>query len=249
MPESVFTTYAFHCPKEGGTLEEYEDAYSFRATSKGHRVAIADGATESSFSQLWARLLVESYTRSRALGPSFFYKLKAARKLWRKSIKKKPLAWYAKEKADMGAFSAFLGLELDGGSKRWSAIAMGDCNLFHLDTTRRGFRLLHAFPLTHSEQFGMGPFLLGTGTRDDELEPNIKIATGFLREGDTLLLASDALSAWLLNKDENGKGLWEMMCGITNQQKFEYLVQLARSRGLHNDDTTMVRLTFNGEET
>ena len=61
----------FCCPKLGNSLEEYEDAWAHRQTSTGIRVAVADGATESSFAKLWAVLLAESYVRSELAGQSF----------------------------------------------------------------------------------------------------------------------------------------------------------------------------------
>ena len=50
---------AFCCPKSGNSAEEYEDAWAQRHTRSqaGIRVAVADGATESSFAKLWAVLL------------------------------------------------------------------------------------------------------------------------------------------------------------------------------------------------
>ena len=55
----------FWLPKAGNTEDEYEDALSPKKTQgklerKFPRFAVADGATESSFSGLWAQLLVDS---------------------------------------------------------------------------------------------------------------------------------------------------------------------------------------------
>src|SRR5207302_4732652 len=63
----------FSCPKLGNSLEEYEDAWAHRQTRTpvGIRVAVADGATESSFAKLWAVLLAESYVRSEVTGAEF----------------------------------------------------------------------------------------------------------------------------------------------------------------------------------
>jgi len=64
----------FCCPKLGNSLEEYEDAWAHRQTRTpvGIRVAVTDGATESSFAKLWAVLLAESYVRSELGGAEFF---------------------------------------------------------------------------------------------------------------------------------------------------------------------------------
>lgn len=245
MTESVFSVSAFHCPKEGNAQDDYEDAWSIQCPPDGHRIAIADGATESSFSKLWAALLVESFTRSRSVGYEFFWNLQPARRLWSRSVKLKDLPWYAKEKAGMGAFAAFLGVSVNSNARTWDAIAVGDCCLFHLDVGRRGYRLLTSFPLDKSESFGMSPFLLGT-TEDKELHQHLRRTSGYFRPGDSLLLASDALSAWMLQRHEVDKDVWEMVSSINTQSRFEALVHLARTRGLHNDDSTLVRLTFHG---
>lgn len=244
----MVTIDAFSCPKEGNEESDYEDAWSYKERPEGPRVAIADGATESSFSQLWARLLVQSYTRSpRPHGTEFFKKLEAPRRVWHRHVKTKDLPWYAKEKAGLGAFAAFIGVKVDTTESSWEAIAVGDCCLFHLDLSRHGMRLLQAFPLTQSADFGMSPFLLGTSReRSEEVEPHIRLSSGFLRPGDSLFLASDALAAWMLMREEIGKSIWEMMGSINSQSKFGAFVRLARKRGLHNDDTTLVKVTLNG---
>ena len=47
----------FSVPKFGNTEDEYEDAVAFSLPDQ--RFAIADGATESSFSDRWAQSLVK----------------------------------------------------------------------------------------------------------------------------------------------------------------------------------------------
>src|SRR3989441_8753980 len=41
----------------------------------------------------------------------------------------RPLPWFASEKAEQGAFAAFLGVEIDAHKNRWTALAVGDCCL------------------------------------------------------------------------------------------------------------------------
>src|SRR5437762_5828147 len=90
----------FSCPKLGNSLEEYEDAWAHRQTRTpvGIRVAVADGATESSFATLWAVLLAESYVRSELAAPEFFARLQPARRLWQRRLAVRPLPWFASEK-------------------------------------------------------------------------------------------------------------------------------------------------------
>lgn len=55
----------FGLPKAGNRADEYEDAYSPKRQGElegeSFRFAVADGATEGSFSRLWAGMLVRSY--------------------------------------------------------------------------------------------------------------------------------------------------------------------------------------------
>src|SRR5436189_2649593 len=136
----------FCCPKLGNSLEEYEDAWAHRQTRTGIRVAVADGATESSFAKLWAVLLAESYVRSELAGAEFFARLKPARRLWRRRLAGRPLPWFASEKAEQGAFAAFLGGELDAHKNRVSALSGGDCCLMQVVAVGKGMRSVQTYP-------------------------------------------------------------------------------------------------------
>ncbi len=63
-------------PKRGNTLEECQDAHDYGPNkrrlsekSNGVRIALADGASESAFSRLWAQLLVKDYVASPYVRP------------------------------------------------------------------------------------------------------------------------------------------------------------------------------------
>jgi hypothetical protein len=245
---SPFAVEGFSCPKAGNRPEEYEDAFAVRSDDPERiaRIAVADGATESSFSALWAALLVERWVRGDATGPEFLSRLGAARRLWRRSVGRRRLPWYAAEKAARGAYAAFLGVALDRSSRHWRAVAIGDCCLFQLAGLGPGLRLVRAFPLARSEEFGSSPFLLGSIERaGDDPSRHVQVAEGLLGLDGTLLLASDALSAWLLRRAERGDPAWEAVSGlgVGDAAEFEALVAAARDDGARNDDMTLVRVT------
>lgn len=238
---------AWACAKAGNRREEYEDAWAVRGgdSSRVARVAVTDGATEASFSQLWAVLLAEGWVRSRISGPDFAGRLGAARRLWSWRTRRRPLPWYAAEKARRGAFAAFLGLSLLPHTGAWRAVAIGDCNLFQLEGLGSGLRLVRAFPLERAEEFGSSPVLLGSlpGTGDVPAD-RVCVAEGVLPGNGLLLLASDALSAWLLRREERGEPAWEAVSplGLGDASDFEALVAGAREDGARNDDMTLVRI-------
>jgi hypothetical protein len=243
-----FSVEAFSCQKAGNARTEYEDAWAIRGSDSPTRcrVAVADGATESSFSALWAALLVESFVRGRSGGPEFFDDLDAIRRLWKRKIRGRPLPWYAAEKAGKGAYAAFVGASLNAVNRGWRAVAIGDCCLLHVTGVPDHMQLLHSFPLTHSEEFGSSPFLVGSMKKaGDDPVPHVRVSEGVLAPNDILFFASDALAAWLLRRAERGEPAWEAIgpMGIRTQEDFEALVAQARGDGTRNDDMTLVRLT------
>ena len=243
-----FSVEAFSCQKAGNARSEYEDAWAIRGSDSPTRcrVAIADGATESSFSALWAALLVESFVRGRAHGPEFFDRLGAIRRLWRRKIRGRQLPWYAAEKARRGAYAAFVGASLSAVNRGWRAVAIGDCCLLHVSGNGE---LMEAFPLTRSEEFGSSPFLVGSVKKaDDDPLPYVRVSEGLLQPDDVLFFASDALAAWLLRRAERGEPAWGEVEGIRTQEEFEAVVARAREDGTRNDDMTLVRLRRTGHQ-
>src|SRR5438105_1448999 len=111
----------FWLPKLGSTRTEYEDASSI--AKDRFRFAVADGATEASFSGVWAKQLVRAFTSKKLSIPLLLEELKPLQSKWESIIHRHALPWYAEEKANNGAFAAFVGLELlqeclDAGTKR-----------------------------------------------------------------------------------------------------------------------------------
>ena len=236
---------AFCCPKSGNSAEEYEDAWAHRRAGvpSGVRVAVADGATESSFAKLWAVLLAESFVRSELAGAEFFERLEPARRLWRRRLAGRPLPWFATEKAAQGAFAAFLGVQIDAHQNRWTALAVGDCCLMQVDNVGKGMRVVKAFPLQKSSQFTMSPYLIGSRSNGELKDERIQITKGSLRDGDMLLLATDALAAWLLKQHEGGRPLWHWIYRkLGTPESFAAMVAYGRKNGLRNDDFTLVRI-------
>ena len=242
-----FSVQAFSCQKSGNARAEYEDAWAIRGSDSPTRcrVAVADGATESSFSALWAALLVESFVRGRSHGTEFFQRLGAIRRLWKRKVRGRPLPWYAAEKVRKGAYAAFVGASLNAVNQGWRAVAIGDCCLLQVTGAPSDRVLLKAFPLTRSEEFGSSPFLVGSVKRtDDDPLAHLRVCEGVLAPDDILFFASDALAAWLLRRAEKGEPAWDAIGpdGIRTQEDFEALVAQAREDGTRNDDMTLVRL-------
>jgi len=257
---------AFWLPKQGNTAEEYEDAYSLSENSR--LVAVADGATESSFAELWAQGLVSKFTHAPPpvippAGEPLKEWVTPLQKEWHASIKWDSLPWFAEEKARSGAFATFIGLKFAGGEEeakpsfmsrlfsvfngkrnevQWNALAVGDSNLFII----RDNLLLKAFPFVQSEQFNSRPLLLSSNpSRNAQVWADVKFASGDCKANDLFILATDALAKWFLTQCEAGDQPWRALYALKNAEDFAELVgKLRKQTQIRNDDTTLVILKW-----
>ncbi|MFZ1709940.1 MAG: hypothetical protein WAW20_15250 [Anaerolineae bacterium] len=242
-------------PKAGNSANDYEDA-AFPLDAPVTpvtrlRAAIADGATESSFAALWARLLVEAFVQKRLLvrGQRLLTQLAVLHQTWRQAVASKPLPWYAEEKLRDGAFCAFLGLELAEGRRgnTWQAWAVGDSCLLHV----RGDTLLVAFPLTTAEAFNSRPLLIGSQVRfHAEAVGAMRRTHGAWQPGDRFFLLTDALAAWFLAAHAAGDNPTATLEGLLADRDTDalaaWLADTRRARHIRNDDTTLLRITLLG---
>lgn len=232
-------------PKKGNTAEEYEDAAApvdrVETDTVQFRCAVADGATETSFSRTWAKLLVDGYVDGTERA--------ALKEKWSESISGKQLAWYAEEKAQSGAYAALVGLVIndaaDGGGKTWTCEALGDSCLIMV----RDSKFVEQFPLTHSDEFNSSPILICSSSPDGEAEEDLVKKTGEWQSGDVFYLLSDAIARWTYKRQEDhGDGsVW--LKSMMDGGEFDAFVELQRELTdsemrplLRNDDVTLMRI-------
>lgn len=229
-------------PKRGSTKEEYEDA--IRVNKRGLRFAVADGASESSFAGLWARLLVESFAQGRLCrrSPSTFPRdVSPLRRQWQQEIRGRSLPWYAELKAAAGAFAAFVGLKVRRSRKAWWAIAVGDCCLFLI---RQG-RLERAFPIESVEGFPSRPFLLHSLSTSGVDKQLIHITEGDWQPGDTFLLMSDALATYFLTALASSQTPDSLLSFDRTPQGFiSWITDLRDDHLIRNDDVSLVIVSY-----
>ncbi len=233
---------AFHTHKRGNSPDEYEDASAVNPVKA--RFAVADGASESSFAATWAQLLADGFLAAKRRPWRDLAWLAPARQRWAAEVDPRPLPWFAEEKRELGAYATLLGIAFrtapEGGA--WRAVAVGDSCLFRL----RAGKLERSFPLARSSDFGNQPALLGSRGRVADTPPQgIRHARGNGRPGDRILLATDALSEWLLRRNEQEQrpadDIARLLAESAPQDAFTGWVEERRDRqGLRNDDVTLV---------
>jgi hypothetical protein len=230
-------------PKAGNAPEEYEDA--FRTRPEGGRFAVADGATETSFSGLWAAALVAAFAESppawEASEADLVAWLQPLQMAWHATVPWDRLPWYGLEKARAGAFASLLGMEFfprpEGGAL-WRARALGDTVLCHV---REG-TLLAAWPVAAASQFGSRPRLLPSAPERTQVALDAwSHVEGEALPGDRFFLVTDAVGHWALAAHEAGEPPWETLWSIGDPEGLAALVAVEReARRLRNDDVTLV---------
>lgn len=195
----TFSIRRFLLAKAGSLRNECEDAIGVGIANR--RFCVTDGATEGFDSRYWARLLARGWVSSfrpiittEQFEPWLFDLGCRFKKRWGN----KQLSWYAEEKADAGAFAAFIGLSFfdSGDELYWKAIALGDSCLI----VRRDNSLLEAFPLSDPNSFGYHPQLIPSNpTMQARAVEKLVCKNGRVELGDAYLLLSDAVAAWYLS--------------------------------------------------
>ena len=236
-------------PKAGNADAEYEDAFCPRHPIVGEihsRFAVADGATETSFSGIWARQLVRAYCSGTFDNLTDTMSIRAMQSKWWKIVRKKPLAWYAEEKLESGAFAALLGLTISAESATsergiWQATAVGDSCLVQM----RGSTVFTTFPLTSSEAFTNSPVLLSTKDSDEAGLRSLASISGDWQCGDHFYLMTDAIAAWFFRAIEQQEAPWTIIRDLDNDpnKPFREWIEQARKQSLmRNDDVTLYRI-------
>jgi hypothetical protein len=238
--------YPFWLPKAGNMEEEYEDAFwppsSKEEGGAKFSFAVADGATEASYSKIWANLLVEAYCAGALEEESREASIAELQAKWREVVTAQPLPWYAEEKIRSGAFSSLLGLTLhDTKTPRstpgtWEALAVGDSCLFQM----RDGEMIERFPITSSEEFNNRPALLSSNPGANERLAQYTFSKqGKWEAGDVFYLTTDALACSLLKAAEEGDKPW-LIKRPTQEDFVSWISRLREKGSIGNDDVTMV---------
>ncbi|WP_239331942.1 hypothetical protein [Frankia sp. CiP3] len=218
-------------PKLGRSAAENED--SAAADQVAARFAIADGASTSARPEVWSRLLVDSFVTEHAdpLAPEILPHLRSR---WWGHVAKPNLPWYATAKLMEGADSTFLGLLVDSAEGVYHAVSLGDSCLFHI----RRQEILWVGPVDHADGFGRFPELVSSRAGAPRQQPTEFTTT--YQDGDIFLLATDAVSAFLLKIYERHQRVPPLGTFVNSRERFARFVARHRHRGqLANDDTTL----------
>jgi serine/threonine protein phosphatase PrpC len=164
---------AFTVSKYGNRPDENEDAFwpvwrnKTLPELRRFRCAIADGATSTSFSSLWANLLVHC-TAKRSIS-EFWKAIDASQKRWINGIQKIDLPWHAEEKVKEGSYATLVRFSIYQSRLYsrgfWKALCVGDSCLFQI----RRSRLHSVIPLKRPAEFKNNPTLVSSLPKKNSL--------------------------------------------------------------------------------
>jgi hypothetical protein len=227
--------------KVGHRPDENEDAVAAAPTAL--RFALADGASEGWNSRSWADHLARAFVRRPPSPANYPDWLAEARAGWAPPEPAGQVAWYAEAKRTQGAHATLVGVSLTPRPADrawvWRAVGVGDSCLFQV----RGGDLLVSFPLSAPHEFDHTPRLVSSAASGPAVEP--EWLAGRAEPGDLLVLASDAVAAWLLTADRSGAGVWRRVAealgaGEPSARAAGLSSMAADAQACRNDDATLL---------
>lgn len=226
------------------------------------RFAVADGVTTAFYSGYWATQLVSLFLEGWLQdwvsdGPN--WKQEAACR-WREYIQDsdRALGSISQNRLSQGdpASATFCGIEIaestsDSSRLSWRVIAVGDSCVIHLSACYSSESDRNAtfssFPCTKAADFSCMTSAI-SNYEEYPLPPEFADTAQrqfALRDGDVLLLATDALCEWMIKLSESGKPVWKTIAEANDQETFERMVENARceadpERRLKDDDVALI---------
>jgi hypothetical protein len=122
-------------PKFGNEEEENEDKFIVPSLALSEDVlsfTMADGATESYKSKLWASLLCSELNTTSISKSNILELISSLSKKWYKSIDIEKMPWHSIPKFEKGAHSTFLKLKINLNQNLLTYFAIGDSCFFHI---------------------------------------------------------------------------------------------------------------------
>ena len=257
-------------PKGSGSPVECDDACAL--DEQNSVFALCDGTGSSALPRPWAALLARAWVGEPFVdqpdGESLDGWLDPLRQQWRQWARDTWLptlndryaqlgeALLPEQRADdvikVGASSTFLGLRIvEDPHERtinWQSIAIGDTCMLLFQRDDKHLRPALSFPLDHSSVFNDRPPSLPTRqVESGALAAQFQARAGVCNQGDALVMATDALSKWILASIEQGDNGWRALLDNRDPAWFDAFVERERATGaIEDDDTTLLVIWVNG---
>jgi hypothetical protein len=119
------------------------------------------------------------------------------------------------------------------------AFAIGDSCLLHL----RDGQPLYWFPLDTSAEFGLNPAVMASVNRQADHLLEFKVRSQECLPGDLLVLATDAIALWAIERSESGETIdWTRYWDYSDDEWRQEIFALRDAKLMRFDDSTLVLL-------
>ena len=253
---SVIRRFSDRTHKEMETISGCQDNFSYNEAK--NCFAIADGATQSFYSSIWSKLLVDYFCENPQIDKNNWQEwLELIQQKWLEEVRAElekaksgnNFAWieiYNGLERSKSATSTFIGLQFIENQAKISIV--GDSCLFIF----QGNQLIQTYLLKKSTNFNDRPGYFGSRSKNnDDYEPEfLDIELKYKQDSDKLyfVLATDALAEYILKYTEQQRDILTTLLTI---QEFENFVKSARHNGtikMKNDDVTLMILEVSDGE-
>ncbi|MFM6373312.1 MAG: PP2C family serine/threonine-protein phosphatase [Microcystis panniformis] len=258
---SVIPWFSHRTYKENENISGCQDNFSYNEAK--NCFAIADGATQSFYSSIWSKLLVDYFCKNPEIDKNNWQEwLKPIQKQWLEEVKAElekaksgnNFAWieiYNGLERSKSATSTFIGLQFLENQAKVSIV--GDSCLFIF----QGDKLIKTYLLQKSADFNNRPGYFGSYPKNNnDYKPEfLDIPLKYKQHSDKLyfLLATDALAEYIFKytEQQRDREILTTLLRINSEQEFENFVKSARHNGtikMKNDDVTLMILEVRDRE-
>lgn len=235
---------AFISQKAAERISDCQDRFAINAESK--IVAVSDGVSQSIFPDYWAQILVNHYTTKGTLTDEERVLLCGEWRNWvlkyieeEKSKGNNPWRTESNLYEGITAGATLCGVKFSGSNK-WVCDVLGDSCLVlvHGDS---------AIDILSSQEkeFDTYPDYLDSGAKKKG-RGTFKTYNGTISETEKLILVSDPFSDFFYTKKENPAEYIASLLKVNSHEDFIKLVRDWRALGMHNDDSTVVIVEWDG---
>jgi len=217
-----------------------EDTYCLRLNEEKPRAAVFDGASESFAARKWSKLLADEWGKPPTRDWSW---VERAQTRYARIISSLQLTWAQEAAMQRGSYATIAYVQFEEDWLFFSAV--GDSNIFLLSDNDIRF----SYPYVQESQFTSAPNALSSNPLDlRKNRENLLLGLDRIRykslETSHVILATDAVSAWLLNPDKEIKSArLNTLLSCSSLVEFKDLIEQERaSHSMKIDDSTVVIL-------
>ena len=231
----------FTLQKSGEKKNDNQD--SFKLDGKNKILAISDGVSRSSFSNIWSKKIVEEFVKNpfqtKTIDKIFLEKwLYPVKVSLDEEISKLDIDSMILDVAkENGSSATFLGgvIKKEGKQKRICLWAVGDTNIFQI----RQNKIPNLFPKKKLDEFSVRTFAITSFLDKNNIDFHYEEWS--IKSGDILILATDAFSHWFLDSYLKGQKPWKKMSKHMGNMN-EFIEKLRHTKKIENDDVTFIMI-------